>query len=148
MCEINTRCDPLPPRFSDSSHYFHYYCTRRQWTVPDSIKNMAFADRNEDNISSLLRSKNSKSTQRSVARSIKLFKDYLLQKKDESVDFETFSKEKLDEMLRMFYASVKKKGILMFITCIMIRLFHNQQKLAKTQNNHTNNVVTTNKINM
>jgi hypothetical protein len=109
---------------------------------------MAFSDRNEDNISSLLRSKNSKSTQRSVARSIKLFKDYLLQKKDESVDFETFSKEKLDEMLRMFYASVKKKGILMFITCIMIRLFHNQQKLAKSQNNHTNNVVTTNKINM
>jgi hypothetical protein len=38
----------------------------------------------------LLRSKDSKSTQRSVARSIKLFKDYLLQK-DESVDFETFS---------------------------------------------------------
>ena len=31
--------------------------------------------------------------QRSVARSIKLFKDYLLQK-DESVDFETFSKVK------------------------------------------------------
>jgi hypothetical protein len=42
------------------------------------IKNMAFADINEDNISSLLRSKDSKSTQRSVAISIKLFKDYLL----------------------------------------------------------------------
>ena len=70
---------------------------------------MAFADINEDNISSLLRSKDSKSTQRSAARSIKLFKDYVLQK-DESVDFETFSKEKLDEMLRMFYASTRKKG--------------------------------------
>jgi len=100
-------------------------------TVPDSLKNMTFADINEDNISSLLRRKDSKSTQRSVARSIKLFKDYLLQK-DESVDFETFSKEKLDEMLRMFYASVRKKGILMFITCIMIKLFYNQKKLAKT----------------
>ena len=55
---------------------------------------MTFADINEDNISSLLRRKDSKSTQRSVARSIKLFKDYLLQK-DESVDFQTFSKEKL-----------------------------------------------------
>jgi predicted ABC-class ATPase len=85
---------------------------------------MAFADINEDNISSLLRSKDSKSTQRSVVRSIKLFKDYLLQK-DESVDFETFLKEKLNEMLRMFYASLRKKGILTFITraCIMIRLF-------------------------
>jgi hypothetical protein len=40
---------------------------------------MVFADINEDNTSSLLRSKDSKSTQRSVARSIKLFKDYLLQ---------------------------------------------------------------------
>jgi len=55
---------------------------------------MTFADINEDNISSVLRSKDSKSTQHSVTRSIKLFKDYLLQK-DESVDFETFSKEKL-----------------------------------------------------
>jgi hypothetical protein len=93
MCEINTRCDrslpnrekltPAPPRFSDSSHYFRHYCARRQWTVPESLKNMAFADINEDNISSLIRSKDNKYTQRSVA-SIKLFKDYLLQK-DESV---------------------------------------------------------------
>jgi hypothetical protein len=69
---------------------------------------MAFADINEDNISSLLRSKDSKSAQRSVARSIKLFKDYLLQK-DESVDFETFSKETLDElnMLCSSYHSYK-----------------------------------------
>jgi hypothetical protein len=44
------------------------------WTVPDSLKNMAFAHINEDNILSFLRSKDSKSKQRSVARSIKLFK--------------------------------------------------------------------------
>jgi hypothetical protein len=45
--------------------------------VPSISGYVAFADINEDNISSLLRSKDSKSTQRSVARSIKLFKDYL-----------------------------------------------------------------------
>ena len=93
MCEINTRCDrSLPNRKNLTPEVFRFvtlfrhYCTRRQWTVTDSLKNMAFAHINEDNISSLLRSKDSKSTQRSVARSIKLFKDYLLQK-DESVYF-------------------------------------------------------------
>ena len=35
----------------------------------------------------------------------------------------------------------------MFITCIMIRLFYNQKNFAKTIKNHTNNLVTTNKIN-
>jgi hypothetical protein len=47
----------------------------------------AFADINEDNTSSLLRSKDAAF----CGEKYQLFKDYLLQK-DEFVDFETFSK--------------------------------------------------------
>jgi hypothetical protein len=119
-CRTRKNYHPLRPRFSDSSHYFCHYCTRRQWTVPDSLKNMAFADINEDNISSLLRSKDSKSTQRSVARSIKLFKDYLLQMMSLLLNFYCFS----------LFAFIL--FILMLITCIMIRLFYSPpQKISK-----------------
>ena len=65
---------------------------------------MAFADINEDNTSSLLRSKDAAF----CGEKYQLFKDYLLQKY-ESVDFETFSKETLDElnMLCSSYHSYK-----------------------------------------
>lgn len=38
--------------------------------------------------------------------------------------------------------------ILMFITCIMIRIFYKQTNKLTNQKNHTNNVATTNKINI
>jgi flagellar biosynthesis protein FliP len=41
---------------------------------------MAFADITEDNISELMKSKDSKSTQRAVTRSIELFRDFLIKK--------------------------------------------------------------------
>ena len=69
---------------------------------------MAFVDITEDNISELMKSKDSKSTQRAVTRSIKLFRDFLIQT-NESGEFETYTKQKLDEMLRLFYASIRKK---------------------------------------
>ena len=48
---------------------------------------MAFADITEDNISELMKSKDSKSTQRAVTRSIELFRDFLI-KKNEPGEFE------------------------------------------------------------
>ena len=69
---------------------------------------MAFVDITEDNISELMKSKDSKSTQRAVTRSTKLFRDFLIQK-NEPEEFETYTKQKLDEMLRLFYASIRKK---------------------------------------
>ena len=68
---------------------------------------MAFVDITEDNISELMKSKDSKSTQRAVTQSIKLFQDFLIQK-NEPEEFETYTKQKLDEMLRLFYASIRK----------------------------------------
>ena len=68
---------------------------------------MAFVDITEDNISELMKSKDSKSTQRAVTRSIKLFRDFLIQK-NEPGEFETYTKQKLDEM-RLFYALIRKK---------------------------------------
>ena len=67
---------------------------------------MVFVDITEDNISELMKSKDSKSTQRAVTQSIKLFRDFLIQK-NETGEFETYTKQKLDEMLRLFYASIK-----------------------------------------
>jgi hypothetical protein len=99
MCKINTRCGrrlPNRKKLTPAPAEVFRFVTLLP-PLPDDngqfLKNMIFANINEDNISSLLHSKDSKSMQRSVARSIKLFKDYLLQK-DESVDFETFSKVK------------------------------------------------------
>jgi hypothetical protein len=57
-------------------------------------------------ISELMNSKDSKSTQRAVTRSIKLFREFLIQK-NEPGEFETYTKQKLNEMLRLFYASIK-----------------------------------------
>jgi hypothetical protein len=64
----------------------------------------------EDNISELMKSKDSKSTQRAVTRSIKLFRDFLIQN-NEPGEFETYTKQKLDEMLRLFYESIRKKEL-------------------------------------
>ena len=69
---------------------------------------MVFVDITEDNISELMKSKDSKSTQRAVTRSIKLFRDFLIQN-NEPGEFETYTKQKLDEMLRLFYESIRKK---------------------------------------
>jgi hypothetical protein len=52
---------------------------------------MVFVDITEDNISELMKSKDSKSTQRAVTRSIKLFRDFLIQK-NEPGEFETYTK--------------------------------------------------------
>jgi hypothetical protein len=49
---------------------------------------MVFVDITEDNISELMKSKDSKSTQRAVTRSIKLCQDFLIQK-HEPGEFET-----------------------------------------------------------
>ena len=69
---------------------------------------MAFVDITEDTISELMNSKDSKSTQRAVTWNIKLFQDFLIQKNVPG-EFETYTKQKLDEMLRLFYASIRKK---------------------------------------
>jgi hypothetical protein len=66
---------------------------------------MAFVDITEDNNSEIMKSKDDKSTQRAVTRSIKLFLDFLILQ-NEPGEFETYTKQKLDEMLRLFYASI------------------------------------------
>jgi hypothetical protein len=52
---------------------------------------MAFVDITKDNISELINSKDSKSTQKAVIRSIKLFWEFLIQK-NEPGEFETYTK--------------------------------------------------------
>jgi hypothetical protein len=82
----------------------HHFCYHQTTTNRQTLV-MAFVDITEDNISELMKSKDSKSTQRAVTRSIKLFRDFLIQK-NEPEEFETYTKQKLDEMLRLFYASI------------------------------------------
>jgi hypothetical protein len=53
----------------------------------DNVRNL-HKDITEDIISELMKSKDSKSTQRAVTRSIKLFQDFLIQK-NEPGEFET-----------------------------------------------------------
>jgi hypothetical protein len=61
---------------------------------------MAFVDITEDNISELMKSKDSKSTQRAVTQSIKLFQDFLIQK-NEPEEFETYTKQNYHMLLGM-----------------------------------------------
>ena len=77
---------------------------------------MAFFDITEDNISELMKSKDNKSTQRAVTRSIKIFR-YFLIKKNEPGEFEAYTKQKLDVMLRLVYASIRKKDGEMMNKC-------------------------------
>ena len=69
---------------------------------------MAFAQINEDAIQSLLDSKDSKSTKRSIADAVKSFRFFLSSKQLPS-DFKNFSKGELNTHLRIFYTSVRKQ---------------------------------------
>ena len=69
---------------------------------------MAFAEISEENIKDLLSTKDSKETKRAVKRGVKLFRDYLTNK-GVSSDFQNFAKCELNEHLRTFYASARKK---------------------------------------
>ena len=65
-----------------------------------------FAQVSEDKISCLLESKDSKSTKRTVARSVKNFRNFL----DDDSRFDDFPKENLNEKLRLFFASIRKNS--------------------------------------
>ena len=67
-----------------------------------------FGEVNEDAIHSLLDSKDSKSTKRSIAGALKRFRFFLSSKQLPS-DFENFSKDELNTHLRTMYASVRKQ---------------------------------------
>jgi hypothetical protein len=68
---------------------------------------MAFVDMTKDNTSELMKSKDGKSTQRAVTRSINLFRDFFIHK-NEPENLKLTQNQKLDEMLRLFYASIRK----------------------------------------
>ena len=70
-------------------HHFRYH----QTTTNHQALVMAFVDITEDNISELIKSKDGKSTQRAVTRSIKLFRDFFIHK-NEPGEFETYTKPK------------------------------------------------------
>ena len=67
-----------------------------------------FGSYTEDDIDELVTNRHSKNTKRSTARCVQLFRDYLSEKR-ESVDFESFDKDKLKKWLTKFYVEVKKK---------------------------------------
>ena len=68
---------------------------------------MAFVDITEDNISELIKSKDGKSTQRAVTRSIKLFRDFFIHKNVPG-EFETYTKPKTGWDVENCYASIRK----------------------------------------
>ena len=57
----------------------------------------------------LLLDNDSKSTQRTIKRSINAFRSFLKENGDNE-DFEMLDKEELNDKLRIFFASIKKKG--------------------------------------
>ncbi|VDI51112.1 Hypothetical predicted protein [Mytilus galloprovincialis] len=63
-----------------------------------------FAEVSEDDITDLLELKDSKSTKRCITHSLKSFRGFL----GEDNEFETFDKPKLNEKLRLFFASLRK----------------------------------------
>ena len=65
-----------------------------------------FAQVSEDELSGLLESKDSKSTIRTAARSVKNFRNFL----GDDSRFEDFPKKKLNEKLRLFFASIRKNS--------------------------------------
>lgn len=68
-----------------------------------------FADIGETELQTLIRNKDSKSTQNIVKRSVKLFRTFLAQRNVE-VEFESLAKPLLNENLRVFFASVRNKS--------------------------------------
>ena len=69
---------------------------------------MAFANITEDNIQDLLTNKDSKETKRQVDRAVKIFRNFLLND-NVTTELESLSKSELNEHLRTFYASIRKK---------------------------------------
>jgi hypothetical protein len=63
----------------------------------------------EAEIGDLLSGQDSKSTQRTIKRSVNTFRSFL-NENDQDEQFEMFEKLKLNEQLRLFLASIKKKG--------------------------------------
>ncbi len=64
----------------------------------------------KDAMNNLLDNKDSKSTARTVRKGEKLFRDYLLETNGGDGNFELLSKSALNDHLRNYYASIKKKG--------------------------------------
>ena len=91
---------------------------------------MAFAEISEENIKDLLSTKDSKETKRAVKRGVKLFRDYLTNK-GASSDFQNFAKSELNEHLRTFYASARKKDGDMIKTNSLTSLKYGISKFLK-----------------
>lgn len=68
-----------------------------------------FADVEESQIAKMMDEKDSVSTQRTVKRSVNLFRSFLIEKRG-SGEFEGLSKQELNENLRLFYVSIRKKN--------------------------------------
>ena len=66
-----------------------------------------FAAVNETDLDNLLESKDSENTKKIVKRSVIMFREFL---GHESCDFESFSKENLDQKLKLLFASVRTKN--------------------------------------
>ena len=69
---------------------------------------MAFADITKDNIQDLLTNKDSKETKRQVDRAVRIFRNFLLND-NVTTKLESLSKSELNEHLRTFDASIRKK---------------------------------------
>ncbi|XP_061169503.1 uncharacterized protein LOC133178844 [Saccostrea echinata] len=68
-----------------------------------------FASVDEDHIKCLIEEKDSKSTQRTIKRSVNLFRSFLTQK-NINQEFESFLKDQLNENLRLFFVSIRSKS--------------------------------------
>ena len=68
-----------------------------------------FAALSEQELSSIIESKDSKNTKVATKHAVKLFKEYLFEKSME-VDFESFSVSELSTNLRTFYAELRTTG--------------------------------------
>ena len=71
--------------------------------------NSCFQSISEMKFKSLLTSKNSKSTDKTIKTAINKFR-CLLRENSNSTDFEHFNKKQLNDSLKLFFASIKKQG--------------------------------------
>ena len=92
-----------------------------------------FATVDEEKFKDLINNIEAKNTKRATNTSVRLFREYLTSKQ-ESADFETFAKDKLDKLLASFFVEMRNKEGGMYKKSTLVAYRHGiQRHLERTR---------------
>ena len=94
---------------------------------------MRFANHGSEKIDELLEKKDQKSTKKTVDKSVKLFREFLLQKKEHPT-FESYDNDKLNNELKLSYVNIRTKDGKQFKQTSMTAMKYGLAKYLKEKN--------------